>query len=144
MAGVSGAGRAVAWGVAVVAGAVALGLIAIAVLVDMDTADRAASLAGAVAGLVALVVAVVTLVRPGGPGGSGAGSRLRAGRGGIVAGGDISDNAIGRGSRVTSSSPRRRPAPSQPGRTDLRVGRDGIGAAGDIRGNAIGDESERR
>lgn len=140
MAGVSGAARFALWAAAVVAGVVSLGLIGVAVMVDLDTADRVASVAGAVVALVGLFVAVVALTQPS----SGRGMRrVRTGRGGVAAGGDMGGNAIGDRSKVTS--PRRAPgsAMRRRGADDVIAGRGGVASGGDMRDNAIGDDSER-
>ncbi|GGS31110.1 hypothetical protein Snoj_35750 [Streptomyces nojiriensis] len=143
MAGLSGPQRVAVWVVALVAGAAAVGLIGVAVLVDLDTGDRTASIVGAVVSLAGLAVSVVALVRTSSSAGSG-GRRVRAGRGGVAAGGDVIGNAIGDGSEVVG----RLNPPAPGGRrglaADVEAGRDGVAAAGDVRDNAIGDNSERR
>lgn len=99
---------------AVVAGLAAVGLTLLAVLADLSVAGRAASVTGAVVGL---AVSIVTLLRGGG---SASGPDVRAGRGGIAAGGNITGSAIGNSSRVT--------------------GRSTKSSTGDITANASGDD----
>ncbi|NBE52212.1 hypothetical protein [Streptomyces boluensis] len=139
MAGVSGAARVALWVVAVVAGVVSVGLI-VSLVVNPEAADRTASVTGAVVGLAALVVSVIGLVRA--PGGNGV-RRVRAGRGGVAAGGDAVGNATGRGSKVVGAPSAPRPGAPYDGDADVRSGRGGVAAAGDVRDNAVGDESER-
>ncbi|MFF1920976.1 hypothetical protein ACFVW8_10445 [Streptomyces sp. NPDC058221] len=139
---VSGPARVAVWVLAVVAGVVSAGLI-VALVVNPDMADRTASVIGAIVGLAAVVLAVIALVRS--PGTSGDGRRVRSGRGGIAAGGNITGSAIGDRSSVVGPPTARAPAPPAGGRdADVRAGRDGIAAAGDIADNALGDDSERR
>ncbi|MFD6532103.1 hypothetical protein [Streptomyces sp. NPDC060184] len=139
---VSGAARVAVWVVAVVAGTVSIGLI-VALVVNPDMADRTASVTGAIVGLVATVLAVVALVRPPGGGGGAGVRRVRAGQGGIAAGGNITHVAFGDNSRVIGHPTAPRTAPSTD-QADVRTGRDGIAAAGDVTDIAYGDDSERR
>ncbi|MDV9202715.1 hypothetical protein [Streptomyces sp. Wh19] len=88
----SGAARAWVWVTAGLALLAAVGLALVAVLADLDTAGQAASVVGSVVGLAALLVSVVTLFRGGG---SGSGRRVRAGRGAVAAGGNITGSALG-------------------------------------------------
>ncbi|MER6022089.1 hypothetical protein [Streptomyces anulatus] len=57
--------RIVVWAVAVGCGLVAVGLIVVAFVVDLETADQTASIAGALVGLAGLAVSVYALRRPG-------------------------------------------------------------------------------
>ncbi|MFG2631714.1 hypothetical protein [Streptomyces sp. NPDC048473] len=139
---VLGAARIGVWVVAVVAGVVSVGLI-VALVVKPDMADRSASVTGAIVGLAAFVLSVITLVRSPGTS-SGGGRRVRTGRGGIAAGGNITGNAIGNRSRVVAPSTPAAPAPAGGQDADVRAGRDGIAAGGEVRDNALGDDSERR
>ncbi|MFF0561508.1 hypothetical protein [Streptomyces sp. NPDC004266] len=130
------------WLAVVLAGAVSIGLTAVAVLADLDTAGQVASIVGAVVGLAGVVVSVVALTRPAG-GTDGAVRRVRAGRGAVAAGGSISGNAFGDRSQV--SGPRvsgRLGAPGQ-GREDVQAGPGGTAAGGNITDNAFGDDSRR-
>ncbi|MFD7323867.1 hypothetical protein ACFV9D_22645 [Streptomyces sp. NPDC059875] len=137
MAGMSGAGKIVV-GVAV---AVSVGLIGIAVLVDLDTGDRVASIVGAVVGL-----AVAAYTFAGSSSGTGAELRLRVKRGGTVIDGDVSGSAVGHGSKVVG--PRRAPAAGTRRRrrrsSDVQAGRESKVVLGDVQDSAIGDESERQ
>ncbi|MFB8239114.1 hypothetical protein ACFC58_21455 [Kitasatospora purpeofusca] len=123
------------------------GLVLVAVLVDLDTADRVASVVGAVVALVGLVLALWQLQ------GSSPGSRtkVRGGRAGsVTAGGDMTGNAIGEGSRVTGAPvvPAAGPQPGVPqpgapaGGTEVVGGGKGsVTAGGNMTGNAIGARS---
>lgn len=126
------------WTVAVLGGAVAAVLVTVALIADLDTADRLASVCGAVVGVAALVWAVVSATSRRG----GGVRRLRAGQGGVAAGGDVVGNAIGRNSQVAGPASVARPG-RRAGDIDARAGRGGIASAGDVRDNAIGDESTR-
>ncbi|MFI6857989.1 hypothetical protein [Streptomyces sp. NPDC050416] len=126
---------------AVVAGLATVGLVLVAVLRDLDTAGQAASVAGAVVSLAALLVSVITLFY--GSGGAGSGRRVRTGRGGVSAGGDIIGSALGDRSKVTG--PRTRPGASsgQQAANDVRAGRNGVAAGGHITDSALGEDSQR-
>ncbi|MFD2012505.1 hypothetical protein [Streptomyces narbonensis] len=128
-------GRVVAWA----AGVVALGLIGVAVFVDLDSGDRIASVVGAVVGL---VVAAYTFV---GPSGS-SGRRIRAGRGATVIDGDVSGSAVGRGAKVVGppTAPRTGPPRARGADDDVRAAPGGKVVLGDVTDSALGDESERR
>ncbi|MFI0879614.1 hypothetical protein ACH4TM_35200 [Streptomyces parvus] len=142
---ISGAARVGVCAVAVVAGVVSAGLI-VALVVNPDMADRTASVTGAVVGLAAFVLALITLVHnPTTSPGTGSGRRrVRAGRGGIAAGGNIAGNAIGNRSKVVGSPTPARPATASGQNADVRAARDGLAAGGNVTDNAIGDDSERR
>ncbi|MGI5048376.1 hypothetical protein ACM9HD_33780 [Streptomyces sp. JAC25] len=141
---VSGAARIGVWAVAAVAGVVSAGLI-VALVVNPDMADRTASVTGAIVGLAAFVLAVITLVRSSGTGsGTGGGRRVRAGQGGIAAGGNITGNAIGDRSKVVGPPTQAGTAAASGQDTDVRAARDGLAAGGDVPDNALGDDSERR
>lgn len=127
-----------------VTGLAAVGLTLLAVLADLDTAGKAASVAGAVVGLAALLVSVIALLRSGSSGGSsGGGRKVRTGRGGVAAGGNITGSALGKNSKVTG--PRTRPGapPAARDGDDVRAGRDGVATGGDITDSALGEGSER-
>ncbi|WP_326763413.1 hypothetical protein OG978_01300 [Streptomyces sp. NBC_01591] len=117
-----------------------VGLALVAVLADLDTAGQAASVVGSMVGLAALLVSVVTLFRGGG---SRSGRRVRAGRGAVAAGGNITGSALGKDSKVTG--PRTPPGsvPTQRDGDDVRAGRDGVATGGDITDSALGEGSER-
>ncbi|MGW0287730.1 hypothetical protein ACWDXT_32080 [Streptomyces sp. NPDC003236] len=139
------AGAARWWAVvtAVVTGAGTAGLVWLALAGDLDTAGQAASVTGAVAGLAALLVSVLALLRGDG-GGSTPGRQVRAGRGGIAVGGDITGSALGKNSKVTGppTTPRSTATPVREG-DDVRAGRDGIAAGGDVTDSALGEGSGR-
>ncbi|MEV5124733.1 hypothetical protein AB0K49_18380 [Streptomyces decoyicus] len=96
---VSGVRRRVWTAVAAVSAVVVVGLIVTAVLVDLDTADRVASVIGAVVGAISLAVAVYALNRPTGV--------AVAGTRSVQASGSI-------GRAVTGDNNRQHGAPSQP------------------------------
>ncbi|TRO56119.1 hypothetical protein [Streptomyces sp. IB201691-2A2] len=139
----TGAARVWVWVTAVVTGLAAVGLTLVAVLADLDTAGQVASVAGAVAGLVALLVSVIALFRGGSGGGSGTGRKVRAGRGAIVSGGNITGSALGKNSKVTGPRTVAGTPPAQRDGDDVRARRDGIAAGGDITDSALGEGSER-
>ncbi|MFF3735328.1 hypothetical protein ACFYXM_34945 [Streptomyces sp. NPDC002476] len=130
------AGVARVW-VMVVTGLATVGLVMVAVLTDLNTAGQAASMVGAVAGLAAFLF---MLLRDGGASG---GRRVRAGRGGIAAGGDITGSALGKNSKVAGPHTAQRSSSTRRGGGDVRAGRDGVAAGGDITDSALGEGSER-
>ncbi|MEU0243197.1 hypothetical protein ABZ192_02545 [Streptomyces sp. NPDC006235] len=125
---------------AVLAGLVTLGLVLLAVLRDLDTAGQTSSVAGAVVGMAALLVSVITLFRSSGGGG---GRRVRAGRGGVAAGRNITGSALGDRSKVTGFRTRPSAGPAREGTDDVHAGRDGVAAGGDITDSALGEDSQR-
>ncbi|MFE1908696.1 hypothetical protein ACFU5Y_23560 [Streptomyces gardneri] len=127
-------GRVVAW----TAGVVALGLVGVAVFVDLDSGDRIASVVGAVVGL---AVAAYTVIGP-----SRSGRRIKAGRGATVIDGDVSGSAVGRGSKVVGprTAPRTGPRRARGSDDDVQAGPDSKVVLGDVTDSALGDESERR
>ncbi|MEU7584339.1 hypothetical protein AB0B50_42930 [Streptomyces sp. NPDC041068] len=135
----SGTRRAVMWTVAVVGALVAVGLTLVAVLVDLDTADRAASVVGAVTGLVALGFSAYALAKPGG------GHEVHVvrarGRGAVAARGDVSGNAFGERSRAVGG-PQPPSGRRSPGGTVSARGDGAVASDGSVRGNAFGDGSE--
>lgn len=136
--------RKVMWAVAVLCGVTGVGLVLVAVLVDLDTADRTASVVGAVVALVGLALSAYTLLQA--PVNAGGVARAY-GRGAIAASGSISGNAVGARSKVRTA-----PAhPSTPQTNSVTPGPEvesrgegAVAAGGDISGNAIGDDSEVR
>ncbi|ANP50934.1 hypothetical protein AVL59_16065 [Streptomyces griseochromogenes] len=111
------------------------GLVLVAVVVDLDTADRVASLAGAATGLVGLALSVLALRRPGAP------TVLARGNGAISVGGNVSHSAVGPNSEVTG----RAAAPTAGAAAAGSVVAEGDGAfaaGGDVTGSALGDGSE--
>ncbi|GAA2290905.1 hypothetical protein GCM10010415_73340 [Streptomyces atrovirens] len=138
--------RRVMWAVAVLCGVIGVGLVLMAVLVDLDTADRTASVVGAVVALVGLVMSAYALLQA--PANAGGVTRAY-GRGAVAAGGSVSGNAIGARSKVTAGSSPATPAvpPTNSITSALHVEARGDGAVasgGDVSGNAIGDDSEAR
>ncbi|WP_406326829.1 hypothetical protein [Streptomyces sp. NBC_00203] len=145
MAGLSGAARAAVWASAGLCAAVLVGLAVVAAVVDLDTADRAASVVGAALGAVGLLVSVYALFRPTpgpSPSGTGATRHVRSrGRRAMAAGGNINENTFGTRSTVRPSAPTAAPTPPVDD-VDVRArGRDALGAGGDITRNAFGDDS---
>ncbi|GGS20092.1 hypothetical protein AB0E75_00755 [Streptomyces griseoviridis] len=103
----------------------------VAVLVGLDTAGQAASVAGAVVGLLALLVSVIALSRSGAP---------AAGARSVQSGG-----AVGRA--VTGDRNRLGPAPAAPAAAPPAgpaavPGERGVSAAGGIGQAVTGDENE--
>ncbi|WP_141753922.1 hypothetical protein [Streptomyces luteocolor] len=144
----SGTRRAVMGAVAVTGALVTVGLTLVAVLVDLDTADRAASLVGAVAGLAGLGFSAHALTRADG-GGGGAAQVVRArGCGAVAARGDVTGNAFGDHGRAVGGqpSPSGGPGPAggsgPAGGTVSARGEGAVASGGDVRGNAFGDGSE--
>lgn len=147
MAGLSGAARAAVWASAGLCAAVLAGLAIVAVVVDLDTADRAASVVGAALGVVGLLVSVYALFRPSpspSPSGTGTTRRVRSrGRRAMAAGGNINGNAFGTRATVRPSAPTAAPTPpADDVEGDVQAfGRDALGAAGGISRNAFVDNS---
>ncbi|MFF4253164.1 hypothetical protein ACFY1L_18350 [Streptomyces sp. NPDC001663] len=142
MAGLSGAARAAVWAAAGMCAAVLVGLVVVAVAVNLDTADRTASVVGAALGAVGLFVSVFTLFRPS----LGAGRTRRVqshGRGAMAAGGNIEGNAFGPRSEVRPTPSGTPPAsPAATGDMDVQAhGPGALSAGGDISRNAFGDDS---
>jgi len=142
----AGAARIAMQVTAVVTGLVAIGLILLAVLGDLDTAGQAASVVGAVVSLAALLVSVIALFRSGGSrsGSAAGGLQVQADRRGIAVGGNITGSALGANSKVTG--PPTSPVISAPvprNGDDVRARRDGIAAGGDVTDSALGEGSER-
>lgn len=136
--------RRVMWAVAALCGVAGVGLILVAVLVDLDTADRTASVVGAVVALVGLALSTYSLLQV--PANAG-GTTTAHGRGAIAASGSVSGNAIGARSKVSAAPP----APGAPQTNSVSLspqvdsrGEGAVAAGGDISGNAIGDDSEVR
>lgn len=142
------AGRILGWIAVVLCALAAVGLVLVAVLMDLEAATLWATVAGAVAALAGVAISVRTLMGTSGAAGRGGrGSRhVSAGGRGVAAGGDISGNAIGNHSSVRGRPGARRSSPSQPRSNragpDVRTGRKGIAAGGDVADNAIGNRSE--
>jgi hypothetical protein len=136
-----GTGRTV-WAVAGVCGLTAVGLVVVAVLVDLDTGDRVASIVGAIVGLMGCALSVYFGMRQAG----GGDITVRArGRGAVAAGEDVAGNAVGKNSKVTRTATP--PAPAHMPPTPLRHqvtahGSGTVAAGGNTTGNAIGEASE--
>lgn len=138
--------RRVMWAVAALCGVTGVGLVLVAVLVDLDSADRTASVVGAVVALVGLALSTYALLQAS----ANAGGAARAyGSGAIAAGGSISGNAVGTRSKVSAAPASAAPStpqtnPVTPGLQVESRGEGAVAAGGDISGNAIGDDSEVR
>ncbi|MFF8269503.1 hypothetical protein ACF059_19235 [Streptomyces sp. NPDC016562] len=137
----AGTGRTV-WVAGGVCGLVAVGLVMVAVFVDLDTGDRTASIAGAVIGLAGCLLSIYFGTR-GSASGSGA---VRArGRGAVAAGGSVSGNAVGKNAKVTRTANPSAPAAPAPAVTQPEVTARGAGAVAagtDVTHNAIGEGSQ--
>lgn len=137
--------RALAWTGAVVGSAAAVTLIVIAVAVDLDTAEKLGSLAGAVIALVTGVVSILRLTH------SGAGSPPQpstssTGERSVVAGAAITGPvATGNRSRATSKRAarpvKRSAAPAQRGNAEAKAGRSVVAGEGIEGPVATGDDS---
>ncbi|GAB2769586.1 hypothetical protein [Streptomyces bullii] len=134
-------GRPALWALAVVAGAGAAALTGVAVWVDLDTADRVASVCGAILALVGLVVSLAALTCSA----QGDTPDISVGSGGLVILDDVDRTAIGEGSEVVGSLSTARPATGRStGRLKLRVSKGGKFFRGVVRDSAIGYNSKRR
>lgn len=141
MVGSSESGRGALWLAVVLAGTASVGLVAVAVMADLNTAALVSSLIGAVVGLVGAVGSFVALIRT--PRGSGrVGRQVRARRGGFAAGGNFAGNAVGDRSQVSGPRTDRRPT-TQRGHDHVQAGPGAVVAGGDMTDNAFGNESRR-
>ncbi|CAL9346343.1 hypothetical protein SUDANB176_00380 [Streptomyces sp. enrichment culture] len=133
--------RPALWALAVVTGAGAAALTGVAVWVDLDTADRVASVCGAIVAMVGLVVSVAALSRSA----QGDMSHISVARDAVVITGDVVGSAVGEGAEVVGPPS---PAPPATGRSTgpvgLRVARGGRAFLGSVRDGAIGRNSRRR
>ncbi|MFG3053431.1 hypothetical protein ACGFZP_21125 [Kitasatospora sp. NPDC048239] len=128
--------RVVAWVGAGVSCAVALGLGAVALRVDLDTADRTASVIGAVIGVVGLAVAAYALVRPA----DGAPAVKASGKNSVAAGGSIQRVVTGSSNRLTSPVAPAPAAPAGPAAGSVEASGEGaIAAGGSITEAVTGD-----
>lgn len=128
----------VLWSTAVLCAAAGVGLVVVAVVVDLDTADRAASVVG---GVVALCGTVLTVYQVLSAGGAATGIRAQGARA-VAAGGSISGNAMGTRSRVVGSAAGSAPGSAVTGGSVEAVGDGALAAGQGVSGNAIGDDSE--
>ncbi|GGS15210.1 hypothetical protein Snoj_82890 [Streptomyces nojiriensis] len=136
-----GAGRTV-WAVAGLCGLTAVGLLLVAVLLDLDTGDRVASVAGAVAGLLGCALTVYFGMQQGGRVNL---SVQAKGRSAVAGGRDVSGNAVGKNSKVTRAANSSASRQVSNARSDAPVSARGHGATaagGHVTGNAIGEGSE--
>lgn len=129
----------------VVAALVAVGLLVVLVVADLDTGDKVASIVGAILASAGLVIAVLSLLRENSP----PVQEVRAGQGGVAAGGNITGSALGTDSRVNSQPPIAAAAAGAAGSVNPPTGSGsvvadpgGIAAGGDISGSALGDGSQ--
>ncbi|WP_143059745.1 hypothetical protein [Streptomyces melanosporofaciens] len=113
------------------------------IFADLNTAGQVASVIGTVAGLIALVVSVIALFRDTGTGPSSDSRRVRAGRGAIAVGGDITGSALGKNSKVSGPPTPRSRITARRSTDDVQARQDGIAAGGDITDSALGEGSER-
>ncbi|MGW1752396.1 hypothetical protein ACWCRD_43745 [Streptomyces sp. NPDC002092] len=134
MAAASGGARIAALGVAVLCALCVPGLVLVAVLVDLDTADRTASLAGAATGLVGLALSVLALRR------ADPATAHAHGDGAISVGGNVSSSAVGPNSKVKGRSAA--PAAGAAAGPVVAEGSGAFAAGGDVTGSALGEGSE--
>jgi hypothetical protein len=133
-------GRWGLWVVTGLCGLTALGLAAVTVLVDLDTGDKVASIVGAVAGLIGCMISIYFGTRQAQQNGA-----IQArGRGAVAAGRNITGNAIGKNSKVTSASQNAASIPrlAAPSPQVSAHGRGAVSGGHDVTGNAIGEGSE--
>lgn len=121
--------------------AIAVTLTLIAITQDMEAADRAASVIGAIVGLAGLIVSIYFSLRQ---------ARTNdvtvraSGRGATAVRGNVVSNAFGSRSRVSGAINNGAPAPSPPfaaGEIQAQ-GEGALAAGGDVAGNAFGEGSE--
>ncbi|MGW1642942.1 hypothetical protein [Streptomyces lavendulae] len=128
-----------------VAAVVAVGLLVVLVVADLDTGDKVASIVGAVLAGAGLVVAVLSLLRDSAPP---VGREVRAGQGGVAVGGNITNSALGTNSQVSAQPPvagapgGAGPVAPVPGNGSVVADPGGIATGGDISGSALGDGSQ--
>lgn len=121
----------------------AVGLALVAIIVDLDTGDQVASIAGAVVGLIGCALSVYFGSRPA----TGRRAAVQAhGRGAVAAGRDVSGNAVGKNARVirsasTPTNPNRLPNTTEDHEIIAR-GSGTVAGGDDVTGNAIGEGSE--
>ncbi|MFF4576054.1 hypothetical protein [Streptomyces sp. NPDC001410] len=134
MAAASGGAR-IAAAVAVLCALCVPGLVLVAVLVDLDTADRMASLAGAATGLVGLALSVLALRR------ADPAAVRASGDGAISVGGSVGNSAVAANSRVRGRSAAPAAGAAAAGPVVAEGGR-AFAAGGDVTGSALGEGSE--
>ncbi|MGW5068807.1 hypothetical protein ACWEQJ_22270 [Streptomyces cyaneofuscatus] len=149
--------RIIVWGASVLCVLVAVGLGALAVAGDLDRADKAASLVGAVIGLAGLVVSLYALHRSPAPGpvppppspgpapgpAAGTGSATVAeGVRSVAAGGSIGRAVTGDGVSLTGPAPVLPPSSGGPAGSARATGERSVAAGGDI-GEAITGDGPR-
>ncbi|MFF9195231.1 hypothetical protein ACF09L_08495 [Streptomyces sp. NPDC014779] len=128
------------WVVAGVTGVVAVGLVVVVLVGDLEQGEKIASVVGVVVSVLLGGFTVVS-ARP-----AAAGRRVRAGRGAVVVDGSVSGSALGRGSKVTgppTAGTAGAAGGPRPVVDDVRGGPDSTVVLGDVRDSALGDESER-
>lgn len=141
----TGAARVWVTVAAVVAGLATVALVLVAVLVDLDTADKTASIVGAVLALASLVVSLIALFRDGNGNTPSPGRTVQGGEDSVVALGNITGSALGKNSKVTGppTATPPHPAPAPQGGDNIRTERGGVVSLGDITDSALGEGSER-
>ncbi|MFH8698861.1 hypothetical protein [Streptomyces chartreusis] len=119
-----------------------LALGAVALWVDLDSADKVASVAGACAGFMGCALSIYFAVRRGGQDGH---SVRASGAGAVAAGGSAVGNATGSNSKVTrrvNASPVNSPSSNGAQHQVTAQGPGAVAAAADSAGNATGEGSE--
>ncbi|MEV0642015.1 hypothetical protein AB0I77_45255 [Streptomyces sp. NPDC050619] len=144
MANLTVRARIVVWAVAVLCGLGAAGLVVLVVAVDLNTADQAASVAGALVGIAGLAVSVYALCRT--PVSTGSDASVEAGGvRSVAAGGNIGRVVTGDNASLTTAAPAPPFAagvPRGPTFPARATGERGIAAAGDIGEAITGDGSQ--
>lgn len=133
------------WAVAVLGAVVAVGLVLVALLIDLDTADRVASLVGAVVGLASFVVALYALHRSGtAPIRSSVGGTVEAaGFRSVASGGHIGRVLTGDHNVITGPAPSVPPTPAAGAPRSARAAGDRSVAAEESVGEAATGDGNR-
>ncbi|MGW8486447.1 hypothetical protein [Streptomyces sp. NPDC055886] len=127
----SGQAKIWVWLTAALSAAGVITLVLIAVFADLDTADRLASVAGAILASLGLVIAVVQLARAGG-------AVPVTGARSVQSGSGIGRAITGDRNRIHGPAPAA-PAPSTPSNTLPAPGERGVSAAGPVGEAVTGD-----
>ena len=122
---------------AVLSAVTAIGLIVVAVVVDLSTADQLSSVVGAIVGLTGLALSVWALWR------SGSAAVVEAGPGAVAAGGSIGLAIAGNNNRVAApGAPSVAPASGPTSRSVKATGTGSVAAGESIGGVITGDGND--
>jgi hypothetical protein len=133
--------RRTVWVIGALCALSTIGLVLVSLLVDLDTGDRVASIAGAAAGIVGCALSVYFGMQ------QNTSSRIAVqarGRGAVAAGRNATGNAVGKNSKVTRTAPSAGPTQPHTSRHgEISATGSGAAAAGyDATSNALGKGSE--